>query len=102
MLGREVLILESFHLRRRGVEQPAQPRAEVGVGAVDLGQPIELRFEVGCDSVRIDADLSQDGRNGAILLLEQGQEQVLRCDFLVLGFLGKGLRLLDRLLGLFG
>src|ERR1700737_1500258 len=102
VLGREVLVLEPLHLRRGGVEQPAKAGAEVGFGTVDLRQPIELRLEVSRDATRIDADLLQDRWNSAVLLLEQGQEQVLGRDFLVLSLLGKRLRLLDCLLVLFG
>src|SRR6266446_4560665 len=53
-------------------------------------------------SISFDAELLQDGANRAVLLLEQAVQQVLGRDLLVLGFLGKRLRLLDGLLRLFG
>jgi len=94
--------LSPFHLRRGGIEQPAEPGTEVRLSAVDLRQPIELGLDIGRDTSRIDANLLEDGRNGSVVLLEQGEEQVFRRDLLVLGFLGKRLRLLDRLLRLLG
>ena len=102
VLGREVLVLEPFHFRRGRVEQPAKARSEIGLRPVDLRQLIELGLDIGRDTSRVDADLLDDGRNGSVGLLEQREEQVLRRDLLVLGFLGKRLRLLDRLLCLLG
>ena len=102
MLGREVLVLEPLHFRRRRVEQPAKAGTEISLGAVHLGQSIELGFDIGRDARRVDADLLEDGRNRPVRLLEQGEEQVFRRDLLMLGFLGKRLRLLDRLLRLLG
>ncbi len=99
VLRREVLVLEPLHLRRGRIEQPAKAGTEVRLSPVDLGQLIELGFDVGGDASRIDASLPQDGRNRPLLLLQQGEEQVFRRDLLVLGFLGKRLRLLDCLLG---
>ena len=100
MLGGEVLVLEPLHFGGGRIEQPAKARAKIGFRPIDLGQAIELGFDVGRDASRIDPDLLQNRRYRAILLLQEGEQQVFGRDLLVLGFLGERLRLLDSLLGL--
>ena len=61
-----------------------------------------MGLQLGGDAARIDTDLLQDRRHGAIRLLEQSQQEMFRRDLLLLGLLGKRLRLLDGFLGLLG
>ena len=102
MLGGQVLILEPLHLGPGHIQDLLQSRAEIGLGAVHLGEAVERCLQVSGDAGRVCAQSQQERRHGPVLLFQEREQQVFGEDFLVLRLLGKRLCLLDRLLGLLG
>ena len=104
VLGGDVLVLQLAGLALGGaqdVEQLARGGGLARAGG-DGGQPVELAADLAADGGGVGADLAQDGVDDPLLLVEQGEQQVLRRRFRVAAVGGEPDRLLQGLLGLDG
>ena len=79
VLGRDVLVLHLVGLLRGGLPGVLERPAEIDVerGAMGARQLLERAIEVGADDPRVGAELAEDARHDAALLIEQRDEQVL-------------------------
>jgi len=103
VLGGDVLVLEPLGLLLGPLEQLLEPVAHVGLGsALHPGDGPELVLEAALHLAGVRADALEEGLRHAVLLVEQGEEEVLEVDGLVLALAGLGLGLLERFLGLHG
>ena len=104
VLGGDVLVAELAGLALGGaqdVEQLARGRGLAGAGG-DGGQAVQRAADLAADGGRIGADLAQDGADDPLLLVEQGEQQVLRRRLGVAPIGGQPDRLLEGLLGFDG
>ena len=85
MLGADIIIVHGRRLALRVLEDAGKlaAYARLGIAAVHLGPPRQVRFELGLHDPRIRARLGDDLRHDAVGLLEQRQQQVLRLDLAV-------------------
>jgi hypothetical protein len=84
------------------IQQIGQIATDLHLAAVslDLGQTTDGLIERGLERLHIDAGPRQQRRARAVLLLQQGQQQVLRLDHLMVMTDGKTLRIGQSLLKL--
>ncbi len=83
------------------VEQLARGGGLAGAGG-DRGQAVERAADLAADGGGVGADLAQDGDDDPLLLVEQGEQQVLGRRLGVAPVGGEPDRLLEGLLGLDG
>ena len=83
MLGREVLVGEVLANLVGLVEDVAKGPAELGLGAIGVGQFVENEFGLVARSDDVDLDPVQEREDNALLLAEQGEQQVFRNDLRV-------------------
>src|SRR5207249_1045301 len=104
VLGRDIFVPEVPRDLKGAVEDPRQlaRRSRVGRGPRDLGLPVEVRFDLGRQSRRIDAELLKNRHDHAFALPEQGEQEVVRRQLGVAARAGVTLSFLDRLLGFDG
>ena len=103
MLGGDVLVLHLAGLFFGRVEDFQRALREVSaLAAVHLGDLAEVVFQALLDEARLGADALEQGRDQPVLLPEQGSEEVLREDLLVIALAGDRLGLLKGLLCLDG
>ena len=100
VLHGDVLVLEPVRLLVGRIEQTGQPLRDVDLPrgdarAGDLGASGELGLERRPQLVRIGAGLGQQAGDDAVLLVEQGQQQVLAVHFAVPEAERPGLRLVQ-------
>ena len=85
MLGGEVLVGEVLTNLVGFVKDVAKGPAELGLGAVGVGQLVEDEFGLVARSDDVDLDPVQEREDNAFLLAEQGEQQVFRNDLRVRG-----------------
>ena len=103
MLGRDVLVLEPLGLVPRAIDDRLEARRRVSTAAaLHAGQLFDLGGELADDALRPGAELGEQGRHHALLLLEQREQQMLRLDSLVIVLVGQRLGGLHRLLRFHG
>ena len=85
MLGGEVLVGEVLANLVGFVEDVAKGPAELGLGAVGVGQLVEDKFGLVARGDNVDLDPVQEREDNALLLAEQGEQQVFRNDLRVRG-----------------
>ena len=104
MLGRDIFVPEVPRDLESAVEDPRQlaRRSRVGRGPRDLGLPVEVRFDLGRQSRRIDAELLKNRHDHAFALPEQGEQEMVRRQLGVAARAGVPLSFLDRFLGFDG
>jgi hypothetical protein len=100
VLGGEVLVTEGLALVVTPLQHLAQVAAELGVGAVGLGQGGQRLLHPVAQLERGPPHLLEDGQDHALGLAQQGGEQVVGGDLGVVGGLRRGHRVVDRVLGL--
>ena len=85
MLGADIIIVHGRRFALRVLEDAAKlaAYARLGIAAVHLGPPRQVRFELRLHDPRVRARLGDDLRHDAVGLLEQRQQQVLRLDLAV-------------------
>ena len=79
VLGRDVLVAELLGDLEGAVEDAVQLPGDLGVGrgAGDLGPPLELALDLAGEGLGVRAELLEDRRDDAVLLLEQGEQEVI-------------------------
>ena len=89
MLGADIIIAHGRRLALRVLDDAAERAAyaRLGIAAVHLRPPRQVRLELRLHDSRVRARLGDDLRHDAVGLLEQRQQQVLRLDLaVVIGF----------------
>ncbi len=103
MLRADVLVLESFGFRLRGIGDLAKTRRQAWLRAsVRTRQLVQLSANRRCERRWIRVHLADNLRNDPFALFDQRQQQMLRHDLRVALPIGKLLRGEDRLLSLLG
>src|SRR6266849_8724772 len=102
VLGRDILVLETLGLLLGLVKGLLERRAQVGLAAADFGQPLDVRDQRRLKGLDGDARPLQKRAADALLLADEGQEEVLRLDCLLAESACQLRGLLKSLLRLFG
>ena len=85
MLGGEVLVGEVLAHLVGFVEDVAEGPAELGLGAIGVGQFVEDEFGLVARGDDVDLDPVQERKDNPLFLAEQGEQQVFRNDLRVRG-----------------
>ena len=83
MLGGEVLVGEVLAHLIGFVEDVAEGPAELGLGAIGVGQFVEDEFGLVARGDDVDLDPVQERKDNPLFLAEQGEQQVFRNDLRV-------------------
>ena len=104
VLGRDVLVAEFLGDLEGAVEDARQLAREhrVGRGARDLGAAVELGLDLAGERVGVGAELLENGDDDAVVLLEQGEQEVVAGQLRVAAGARVALGFLECLLGLDG
>ena len=104
VLGRNVFVTEFLGDFEGAIEDARQVAREHGVGrrARDLGAPIELGLDLAGERFGIRAEFLENGDDDAVVLLEQGEQEVISGQLRVAAGARIALRLLERFLRLDG
>ena len=102
VLGGDVVVLELLGLVLGPVEQLGEPLRQVLLAALDARAGAQLVLEAGADPVGWGADLLQQRAGQPLGLVEQGEQEVLDVDRLVVAAARLGLGAAEHLLGLHG
>ena len=103
VLGGDVLVLEPGHLVEGGHQHGAERGAHGGLGGADLlGSRLQRRLQARGQRLGLHLEAPQQGGDQAVVLVEQGEQQVLGLDGGVLEAGGGRLGGLQCLLGAFG
>src|SRR6185369_4925519 len=102
VLGGHVLVLQLLRLVLGAVDELHDAVREVGLGAVHLGHRAQLVLEARRHAPDVGADLLEHRPGDAVLLLEEGEDEVLHVHRLVVAAPRLGLGALQRILRLHG
>src|SRR6185295_2444990 len=103
VLGRDVLVLQPLRFFPRAIDHALEAgRGVRAPSALHLRELRDLGLYLGRHRVRPRAELGEQRAHHALLLLEQGEQQMLRLDRLVVALVGERLGGLHRLLRLHG
>ena len=106
MLDAHVFVLEVVGLVLGPLEERGEARGDrhlsEGPRTGHLGEPIDFRLELPGEALRVRSELLENGGDDALFLLEQGGEEVLDVDLLVVTLVGLSLGRMKRFLNLDG
>ena len=103
MFDRNVLVLQLFGFVLGGGEHLGEAGADgLRVHPADLGQLLDFALKADGQPFYAHPGLVQHGRGQPLLLIQQGQEQVIGVNLLVVHAGGELLRAGDRFAGLLG
>ena len=101
MLDGDVLVLETPGLVFGLAEKPVETAADMPSAGGRLGETIELLLDPASQPTDIDVRLAENGNCQALVVLQEGKQQVLDVDLRVSRAAGACLGCRQRLLGLF-
>ena len=101
MLDGDVLVLEALGLVLGLAEQPVEPAADVPTAGGRFGETIELLLDPASQPADVDIRLAENGNRQALVVVQEGKQQVLDVDLRVSRAAGVRLGCRQRLLGLF-
>ncbi len=104
MLGRDVLVAELLGDLEGAVEDARKIARDDGVGrsARYLGPAVEVRLDLASEGFGIGAELLEHGDDDPVVLLQEGEQQVVAGQLRVATGARVALRFLDRFLGFDG
>ena len=97
VLGGAVLVLEALGLVPGAVQDGFEPRGDVlPPAATHLGELVKLGLHLAPDGLGVGSELGQERAHHTLLLLHEGQQQMLGLEPLMVSLIREGLGGLDR------